>query len=258
MRFASWNIAGGHLFRKSVEDALSYEEENLDYFISELEKIVADILVLQESHTPIDTTQLSQASIIAKKLGYKLAGNHPYQENSHIKKGNQLSLAVLSKHPVINSSFHRVPNPNLKITRENGDQWKTYDVGFLNCALDYHGTKINVSNGHMVPFHYFHRDFLEPTFQPIRDSIVQLFISLSQQPTIVGADFNFNNLKSLLPPIFEKGLYKEAFIGIETTPGKGQQDHLLASHQWVIKTSDVKKKSSTDHFMCVMDVELNL
>jgi hypothetical protein len=256
MRFVSWNIAGGHTFKKSVEDAVSYEKEDLDYFISELRKTEADIVALQEVHTPIDPHERSQAEIIAAELGLNLAGNHVYQDRSHIKAGNQLSLSILSRYPARDVDFHKVPNPGLTVTRPNGDMWKTFDVGFLSCAVDYKRTRINISDGHMVPFHYFHRDFLEPAFGEIRNSITELFISLSKQPTLIGADFNYNDLQALLPHIFEGKEYQEAFVGTETTPGRGQQDHVLFSRQWNFKKSEVRK-ANADHFICISDLELS-
>jgi len=255
MRFACWNMAGGHTFNQSLEDGISYEKENLSYFIGELKKVNADIIVLQESHTPIDGREKSQAELIATELGYNLAGNHIYQNPSHIKTGNGLSLAILSKYPTSGSVFHEVPNPHLTIVRPNGDTWKTYDVGFLTCTVDYQKTTINIVDGHMVPFHYFKRDFMEDDFSPIRKSITDLFLSLGEKSTIIGCDFNYNDVPKLLPQVFENALYREAFVGIETTPGRGQQDHVLFSHAWKLIKSEVRK-ASADHFICIADIEL--
>ena len=255
MRFASWNIAGGHTFSKSLEDGISYDGENLDYFIDELKKANADIIVLQESHTPIDEREISQGKIIADALGFSLAGNHPYMNPSHIKPGNQLSLAVMSRYPVVETSFHKVPNPHLTIMRPNGDVWKTYDYGLLNCVLNMEGTPINITDGHLVPLHYFKRDFAEPEFQPVRDDIENFFQTLSEQPTIVGCDFNYNDIQKLFPQIFENDLYRETFTGEETTPGRGQQDHILISKNWNIIKTEIRKVHA-DHLLCLADVEL--
>jgi hypothetical protein len=124
-----------------------------------------------------------------------------------------------------------MPDPGLSIIRPDGDKWVSLDVGFLVCEIDYNGFLINLANGHMVPFHYYKRDFAEPAFENIRTAISEFFISLAKRPTIIGADFNYNKLDSLLPRIFENDLYKEGFVGIETTPGRGQQDHILFSNQ---------------------------
>jgi endonuclease/exonuclease/phosphatase family metal-dependent hydrolase len=257
MRFASWNIAGGHTFRKSLEDAISYEEENLQYFIDELNKVDADVVVLQEAHTPDDAKEKNQSALIAEMLGYAVAGNHPYSHRSHIKNGNKLTLATLTKHPVVSSNFHQLPNPKLTVTRPDGDVWMSFDVGFLNNIIEYRGAQINISNGHMVPFHYFKRDFSEPEFQPVRDSILELYRLLAHNPTLAGVDFNYHDLQKLLPALFENHLYDEAFVGIETTPGRGQQDHVLFSNHWKLKKAEVRKVTA-DHFICIADFDLNV
>jgi hypothetical protein len=107
----------------------------------------------------------------------------------------------------------------------------------------------------MVPFHYFKRDFIESEFEPIRRSIAEFYKSLANKPTIAGVDFNYNDLKKLLPQIFEDDLYREAFEGIETAPGRGQQDHILFSKDWRFEKYEVRKVTA-DHFICIADLEL--
>ncbi|MDO8655329.1 MAG: endonuclease/exonuclease/phosphatase family protein, partial [bacterium] len=70
MKVVSWNIAGGHIFTGKIADASSYEEENLEYFIDILRERNADIVLLQESHTPIKGGEKSQGTLIAEELGY--------------------------------------------------------------------------------------------------------------------------------------------------------------------------------------------
>lgn len=105
----------------------------------------------------------------------------------------------------------------------------------------------------MVPFHYFKRDFAEPDFQNVRNAIGELCVSLVERPTLIGADFNYNNVAVLLPDIFVNNLYQEAFADIETTPGRGEQDHILFSRQWHSISSEVKKVEA-DHYLCLAEV----
>lgn len=249
MKIVSWNIAGGHTFRGRVEDASSYEKEDLDYFIDQLTVLEPEIISLQEAHTPTDQTHSSQAQTIAQNLGYEFV-NHPYSDRSHIKQGQRLSLATISKFPIEKSYFHLLPNPNLKTVRPNGDVWVSLDVGFLVTEVDYRGLKVNVGNCHMVPYHYFGRDFLE--FEDIRNAISGFLISLSERPTLVAGDFNYNNLRELLPTIFENGRYQESFEGIETAPGRGQQDHILYSKDWTLGNYEVRKLDA-DHYLCASE-----
>lgn len=252
MKIVSWNIAGAHTFKGRVEDASSYEKEDLEYFISQLVSLNADIISLQESHTPLMGDEPPQAEIIARNLGYKFVINHPYFDRSHIKQGQRLSLAIISKAPVENSYFHLLPNPNLRVVRPNGDVWVTFDAGFLVVSLGYKGTTINVANCHMIPFHYFNRDFLE--FDGIKNDASDFLRGLAQEPTLVTGDFNYNDLRKLLPDVLES-MYYEAFEGIETAPERGQQDHILFSKHWNLRGYDVRKANS-DHYLCVAELAL--
>lgn len=251
MRVLSWNIAGAHMFAGSTEDAISYEEEDLDYFITQIKDSKSDIILLQESHTPLAKNLPSHEEKIAMQLGYAYFVNQEYG-NSHIKTGEQLALAIISKYPITHSYFHKLPNPQLTVKRPNGDTWVTLDVGFLTCEIKYNGQTISVANCHLVPLHYFHRDYMEQDFQNIRDDISQLLLQLLVKPTLVGGDFNFSNLKQLLAPVFGSNKYEEAFENIETTPGRGQQDHILFSHHWKLQNHQVEKAKS-DHYKCICD-----
>ncbi len=254
MKVLSWNIAGGHTFSGAIEDALNYEKEDLQYFKHQIKQLNPDVVALQEAHTHNEDDSKTHSGILAKELGYKFFENHPYGR-SHIKEGNKLSLATLSKFKIINSFFHQLPNPNLTIIRPNGDTWITFDVGFLVTTISYNEEKIVVMNCHLAPFHYFERDYDEPEFQKIRDDITELLVPFSTNPTVVLGDFNYSSLRKILPDVFENNKYKEAFEDTETTPGKGQQDHILFTKHWELKNVEIRKANS-DHHMCIVDLDL--
>lgn len=254
MKFLCWNIAGAYTFTGSIGDALSYDKEDLGYFIGEIKNTEAEVIILQEAHIPNDEIMMAHAKEIADSIGYQYSITHPYG-NSHIKKGHQLALATISKYPITRSYFHLLPNPKLKVVRPNGDEWVSLEVGFHIAEIEYLGKKINVANCHLVPLHYFGREYMEKEFEHIRNDVSNLALSLSKDPTIFAGDFNFNDLSLLLPQVFKDGIYKEAFVGMETTPGKGQQDHVLYSNHW--KMSEYKVgKVKADHYQCIVDLSL--
>jgi endonuclease/exonuclease/phosphatase (EEP) superfamily protein YafD len=195
----------------------------------------------------------SQAEIIAKALDYDF--KEITYGNSHIKEEQHLALATLSKYPIKKSYFHKLPNPNLTMRFPDGKVWESFDVGFLTVKIDYKEKPITVANCHLVPFHYFKRDFAEPAFQDIRDDISEFMVSLKDESVIVGGDFNYNNLRSLLPTVFESDQYNEVFEDIETRPGRGQQDHILYSSQWNLSSYEIKK-ADADHYLCIADFDL--
>ena len=253
MKIVSWNIAGAHTFTKEIGDALSYEKEDLDYFINQLKEQLADFVLLQEAHTSEDGKE-SQANIIAKELGFGYFENHPYC-SSHIKKGQRLTLSNQGRLPIRKGYFYKLPNPNLEVIRPDGQYWRTFDAGFLVTEVDNNGSIINVVNGHMIPFHYYNSNFADPKHEPIRDSITKFFLELSSKPTVIAADFNYENLRTLLPKIFVNNLYNEAFEGRETARGKGQQDHILFSKHFKLQNYEVLKFNA-DHYICTATLEL--
>jgi endonuclease/exonuclease/phosphatase family metal-dependent hydrolase len=255
MKILSWNIAGGHTFTGAVEDSLNYEQDNLLYFEQQIQRVNPHIVALQEAHTNDEDHEQTQVGIIAKNLDYKYFENHPYGR-SHIKEGNKLSLATLSKFPIVNSFFHKIPNPNLTTVRPNGDTWVTFDVGFLISTISYNEQEITVMNCHLAPFHYFKRDYNELEFQNIRDDITNLLMKFSKKPTIVLGDFNYAELRKILPEIFLNEDYREAFENVETTPGKGQQDHILYTSQWNLEKHEIRKANS-DHHLCIADFKFD-
>jgi len=255
MKILSWNVSGAHLFFESLEDAISYDKEDVSYFSQKIKESECEIIGLQESHTPIDENESSQSKIFADYVKYKYFDTHAYGK-SHIKSGNYLSLSNISKYKILRSYFYQIPNPNLNIKRPNGDVWTSFDVGFLISEIEYDGKIINFANGHMVPFHYFKRDFTEPEFEPVRQSITTLFLDLLEKPTLVVCDFNYNDLQKLIPNVFAKNCYKKPFIKTETTPGRGQQDHILCSYHWELLDHSVVKLNS-DHYQCIADLKLS-
>lgn len=256
MKVVSWNIAGGHIFLGGVEDVRSYEEEDLSYFIDRLRETDADIICLQETHTPTDNSH-HHAQIIARDLEYKNFINHPYTDReSHIKEGNYSSLSTLSRHPIQSSRFHALPNPSLTITRPNGELWISYTEGLLIGEINYNGVEINIANILLIPFHYFERDFAEPEFNSIREDIVKALLPLLDKPTLAIGDYNLNNLKKYFPELFENKRYNEVFEDIETAPGRGQQDHILYSFHWNVERYKVDREVNADHYPCSAELTL--
>ncbi|HYK08992.1 MAG TPA: endonuclease/exonuclease/phosphatase family protein [Candidatus Eisenbacteria bacterium] len=255
MRIATWNIAGGRTYLGHHPEALpyGYGKENLSYFTQNLGRARPDIAVLQEVHTP-KVGGISQAESIANTLGFHTTKPIPY-DNSHIQPDQHLSLATVSASPIEQGQFYTLPHLNLSITRPNGDVWTPFNpTGFHVVEVDHEGQKVQVVNTHLHPFHYFERDFAESEFEEYRRAISDFFLSLSNRPTVIAGDFNYANLQTLLPDVFEKGGYTDAFSR-STTPEKGQQDHILFSRHFQLDNADVQR-GSADHYLCLADVSL--
>jgi endonuclease/exonuclease/phosphatase family metal-dependent hydrolase len=254
MKILSWNIAGAHKFSRKISNALhhkNYDKEDLDYFLDEIKKTDADIVLLQEAHSLNDW---SQGKIFAEKLSYPYIKEYVYGKSA-VKAGFQMTLVTMSKYPIQFSYFHAVPNPHLTVKRPNGEDWITLDMGFLVTEILFGNVSVYVANCHLVPFHYYERSFAEPAFQQIRDDISSLLITLAKKPCIAGGDYNYEDLRSMLLQVFIDKLYEEAFEKTETAPGKGQQDHILFSNHWNLGKVEIEKRQA-DHYKCIVEVIL--
>lgn len=252
LRAGTWNIGGGFLFRKKVQDGFSYEEEDLSYFIEQLKLQKLDLLALQEVH--VDTAGASQAQTIAKELGCIPSETYPYG-NSHIKPGNSLALSIISKFPVVKSSFCKLPNPALKKVWPDGSVWTSFDVGLQISTIALESGPVQFINGHTVPFHYYGRDFMEQEFEHIRNNIEDIILESVEIPTIVSVDLNYPDAEKLLPKIFKDDVFQPSFRDVETALGKGQQDHILFSHHWSFRRYEIHKVNA-DHALCISELEL--
>lgn len=245
MRIATWNIGGGFILSEQKHE---FDTEDLSYFIDELKKIQPDIVCLQEVHVSENN---NQPKIIAKALGFEF-----YQiesiADSHLKSGEKLSIAIISKYPIISSKFNKLPNPNLEFIW-NGEKTLSHDKGFLEAIIDYKGSNIKVLSGHMVPFRKFEKDFLANEFKNIRDEIERI-ICHEKMPMVIGADMNFEDIQQLIPSVFKQG-FKYILNGEPTTPKNRKYDKIIISSDWIFTDSNIIQ-GKADHYVCFADIDL--
>ncbi len=255
MKIVSWNIAGGHLLTAHVKDAIGYEEENLDYFIKKLKKINPDIICLQETHISKDE-KVNQTKEVAAAFGYRYFSTHIYAgRESHIKPGHFLSLGTISKFPIMANQYYNPPNPKLTIERAKGIIWETLDMGILVSKISFQGKIINIANAHLLPLHYYKKDWANKEFRHMRKFVSDLLVKIQKKPTIAIGDFNYADLTKIYPQIFRPGKYQDIFTQ-DTTPEKGQQDHILLSGHWTLKKTKIIDKVNADHYICLADLKL--
>ncbi len=253
MKLISWNIGGAFplISRTKEWSRNDYAQENIEAFIPPLQRDNADVICLQEIHAE-SLTGSQQAATLSEALHMKPSQIYSYNNDSHIKPGSHLAMVTLSKQTIKKSTIQKPPNPNLSVTRPNGAIWRTLDCGFLISEVEYKGQTIYVVNGHLVPFHYYGRNFSESSFDFIREAITNILVPLSNRPTIIGADFNIDGLEKLIPGLFPT--FTEIFHE-DTTPTRGQQDHILVSKHWGVVDYEVEK-SISDHYLCSVNLQL--
>jgi len=253
MKIVSWNIAGGYILTPQVKNAIGYEKEDIDYFITELKKTHSDIVCLQEAHIS-KNGKINQTSVVANAFLYNNFATHIYKgSESHINSDYFLSFGTISKYPIISNTYFNPPNPNLSILRPNGKIWKTLDMGIFVSKIMYNGKEIHIANIHLLPLHYYKKDWKDSEFQHIRNYIGALLSKLLSLPTIIIGDFNYADLTKIYSDLFCSDRYKEVFIG-DTTPAKGQQDHILYSHHWSLIKYKIESEVKADHYICTAEL----
>lgn len=256
MKVATWNVGGCHLFNGESKDNTSvYNDLDLAYFANVIKTTNADCIGLQETLTNTKNLNKNQMQDLAKILNYHWHTNRAcILKESHIEPSAFMSLGSLSKLPVIKTYYKILTNPNLKITRPNGEIWITLDSIFEVLEIQYKNHIINFANCHLIPLHYFNKNYQDKEFYNLISETELFFLQLSSKPTIVLGDFNFDDLQKIYPSIFKNNLYNETFKR-DTTPYKGQQDHILYSNHWKMADYRITKHKS-DHYLC--EAEINL
>lgn len=254
LKIATWNIGGGYIYDYSNG---KYDRYCLEYFVKHLKTISADIICLQEAHVPTNPIAPTQADIIAKQLEIDFTSIAVCDScnESHLQSGQLLSVAILSKYKILDETYTRLPNPNLKYNQKDGSVWVSHDKGFLITTIDWSGIPITVSSVHSLPFMAFERDPTEPDFQNIIDAMEHIIISQEQHPSIFAGDLNYPNVKRLLPKVFESE-YRLAFEDVITFPPlECQLDYVIVSRDWRVEKSQVTKVLA-DHYVCTTALQL--
>ena len=245
MRVATWNIGGGFI---SSEQKREFDVEDIGYFIDELKKIQPDIICFQEIHVSENN---DQPKMIANALDFAFYKTESIAD-SHLKDGEKLSIAIISKYPIISSKFSKLPNPNLEFIW-NGKKVFSHDKGFLETVIDYKEINARVLSGHMIPFRKFEKNFLADEFSNIRDEIERI-ICHDKIPTIIGADMNFEDIYQLTPNVFRQG-FKFILSNEPTTPKNRRYDKIIISNDWIFADTKIIQ-GRADHYLCFADIDL--
>lgn len=243
MRIATWNIGGGFI---SSQKNHVYDIEDIAYFIDELKKIDPDVVCLQEVHI---SEGHNQAEMIAHGLGFEYFETQKLAD-SHLVEGEDLSLAILSRFPILKRQFHQLTNPKLTFTWR-GREVLSHDKGFLECLIQSPESNVSVLCAHMIPFRKFGKDFCSSEFDVIRNE-VELIMCSGEVPKILGADMNYADVGAALPKVFERG-FKMVLPDTPTTPKGRKYDKIIVSEQWSSKESQIVP-GRADHYLGVAEL----
>ncbi|WP_420265289.1 endonuclease/exonuclease/phosphatase family protein [Candidatus Magnetominusculus dajiuhuensis] len=237
---ATWNISCG-----IYDDRGKDLDKGIHYISDCLKNVGADIIGLQEV---LYSDGFSQADKIRILLGYDYKIEWPLSQ-SHILAGAKMGIAVLSKYPIKSHVKIDLPNPNLTI---NDGTTVTHDKGFICSTIDFNGSNILFVTGHMFPFHYFDR--VESDFTYIFKCLEEQLIknSILNMPSVICADFNTDDLKSLFPNVINGC---KDMIHTPTRRDNRLHDHLLCNRYWNEHMVSIIPTLS-DHHLCWAKIKL--
>jgi endonuclease/exonuclease/phosphatase family metal-dependent hydrolase len=252
LKTLQWNI-GGALTRASDADAKSehsYATPDLQHVITVIKANNPDIITLQEVHKNSASDQGEQ---IAKTLGWSNFYTDIYDQ-SHLQEEYGLAQSVLSRFPTSQHTFKLFYNPQLKITRPNGEEWISHNKGLTTCVIDTGNVPVTIATLHMMPFRKFGVAVGDPRLKRLIDDVSRMIKSLTS-PLILQGDFNINevSLASVFGPVL--GEKVEVLAKEPTTPKGRHYDHVLfsgVSHT----VSKVVAGVYTDHYPIYNEFEL--
>lgn len=247
------NVLQGFIFageRASEEKFSAYDPQRyIDYFKS----LNPDILCLQE--VLVDNKQ--GKSEFVENFSQQL--NLPYFSNcvndkAWLKKKGFYGMTVLTKFPIKQEEFFKLPNAKLEVDRQDGSHWIMHDKVAQKVVLEVNDQEVNIFNLQFFPFHHFGRELSEVDFSPIRNALVDILRLNEQEPILVVGDFNNKdiNLDKAFPEIFTEGKMKEAVIANTTYAGYNDQvDHILYTPKFFKLESGYVEKNYSDHWAVV-------
>lgn len=253
MRIMQWNIGGGRIREQNSNplDTLSYTTESMDYLAETIHKYSPDIITLQETHQSSDGT--NQAQMLASMLGYNYWKNDTH-DMSHIDISQVFGQAIISRFPINEHAFLRLPNPNLTVLSEGGVVIRSHDYGVSSAVVDMPDGKIRVITFHLPALHFFG---ITPESKEAQDilSAVGRGIEITTYPTIISGDYNLDTSRvlGLLPELNRKG-FKETPFSTATTPKGRTLDHIVYFGFNNVSAS-VINTALTDHYPILAELE---
>ena len=246
-----WNIGGGLLRGTLASDDLAFEREDLASIAESLRRYGSDIVTLQEVH---ESAECNQAEVLAGLTGLPYFYSKPLS-HSHLDVASQSGLAILSRWPLTDLSFHLFPNPHVQKTQPSGRVYTTFDKGALRAAVQLpNGQQLHVATLHALPFTYFGLEITGPGMQA-QYRAIETACAPTADPWLLQGDFNCKcaSLGHIVPQLFSAGALHVPLPG-PTEPGGDYNDHALYRGLRLIGT-EIDYTALTDHYPVVSRFE---
>lgn len=246
LKIVSWNIAGGRKDKSSAH--FDYEEnEDLEYFASEIKKFNPDIVCLQETHT---NNNRSIAQDIATQLSIPYVFNSPASP-SHIDPDYQLGNAILSKLLFEETTLTFYPDPWWDLYFKTGEKAIQHPKNLQVVKVN----NVYIANTQMLPIRIFNESYEKGLGVELASKIEEVLLTL-EKPIIFPGDFNFDTPHTIYPNLFAKLQLSEAFTNTVTRPdGKSKHDHIYYSPEFELIDTKVWPTVS-DHYLCYAELAM--
>lgn len=249
MKIISYNTNGG-VKRELTTNPLEMEkQENFsDEILNEIIKVIneedADVITLQDAITTRDSNFLNRIITETKLQNCRFFELSDCSTVKNTKSG----LAILTKHPIINSISKVIPNPKVLKMTEDGKTLYTFDKGIFNCTIMADDKSYNILTHHGYPFNLFNVDAenYQDVFKFLDKEITKI------KPEVITGDFNCENYMDFLRVTDMK--YFKAFDEVTTIDNQKYDDVLLP------KNTNYDKKTiklSSNHLMLIIDIKEN-
>lgn len=260
MRIVFANVTQCFVYANEVAESESmlFKKFSIPDYIEYFKNINPDILCLSE--VLIDDEEnnsefISRLSEACNLKYYKILRS----EKSWIYVGKFYGMAIISKYPIMNYEFFKLPNPKFEIDRPNGDHWIMHDKYAQYAKINTINKNISLFNLHYFPVHHFKKDIDDLEMKKPREELTKYFMKETlDAPTIITGDFNNKNKKlvKVFPELFEFGYLQEA-IETDTTivNGNSQLDHILYTPAYFELISSKAEKFLSDHYSLIVDIE---
>lgn len=245
LRVATWNIGGGILGESHQTEGTP----NLEYHASIISQFKPDIICLQEAH--VYSSGEDQVATLARLCGYPFYTTQRISP-SHLAKNADLALGLLCSFPISHQRYTEFPNPNLRNTGPNGEDWVLFDKGFTETTIELDGDALSVINAHHFPLHYFNKDARDPDLGYILEPLHEAMRKLADSATLACVDLNSPYIDDLMPQ--ELAAYRELMTRQSTTPKGVQQDYLLGTSKIELSKEISAVRTEADHFLCMSEI----
>ena len=250
MRVATFNISSGFL----VDEDRVPLHEDLSAFADQIREVDPDILCMQE--VGMLEGMPDQAHLIAELLeGYHV--RYQAMHENHVAKQGELGVAILSKMPLSDVTFHQLPDDGLHGRFELFGEVQdlvSHTKGLLEAQIEIDGHSVRVLSAHLPAFRRFDADPLEERFVHVREAIGEAVLKGAAIPTLFCGDMNYPEMEKMVPEVFTAG-FQNVLSGKPTTMSGRAIDYIIASPDWKAGETDSVLKFG-DHALCWVDLEL--